>query len=162
MNQATGNGSRRPVGRVLGGASAALLFVAAIIQSEVANADHGDGGGGGFHDRGGGFHGGGSTIALGISAPCSGSEAYTHRFRGVMAIPSIPSIPSTTTGITATIPTIGISAMIPAPTITATIPTLATARSPTPDRPGTIAPTPLAIIHLSCVRQVQQFDRGVG
>jgi hypothetical protein len=52
MSQATGDGSRRAVGRVLGGASAALLFAAAIIQPEVANADDT---GGGFHGRGGGF-----------------------------------------------------------------------------------------------------------
>src|SRR5215472_5769875 len=92
-----------------------------------------------------GFTAAGSTIALRIFAPCSGSEAsYHHRFGGVMAIPSFPS---TTT---ATIPTIGITATIPAPAITATIPTLATARrpTPTPDRPGTIAPAPPAIIHL--------------
>ena len=48
MSQASGDGSRRAVGRVLGGASAALLFAAAIIQPEVANADDG---GGGFHHR---------------------------------------------------------------------------------------------------------------
>ena len=59
MSQAIRNGSRRAVGRVLGGASAALLFAAAIIQPEVANADDGVGGGGGFHGRGGEFHGGG-------------------------------------------------------------------------------------------------------
>jgi len=59
MNQVTGNGSRRAVGRVLGGASAALLFAAAIIQPHVVNADDGGGGGGGFHGRGGGFQGGG-------------------------------------------------------------------------------------------------------
>jgi hypothetical protein len=51
MSQATGNRSRRTVGRVLGAASAALLFAAAIIQPEVANADDG---GGGFHGSGGG------------------------------------------------------------------------------------------------------------
>lgn len=51
MSQATGNRSRRAVGRVLGVASAALLFAAAIIQPEVANADDG---GGGFHGSGGG------------------------------------------------------------------------------------------------------------
>jgi hypothetical protein len=44
MSQATGNGSpRRAVERVLGGASAALLFVATIIQPQVANADDGGG-----------------------------------------------------------------------------------------------------------------------
>ena len=43
MSQATGNGPRRAVGRVLGGVSAALLFAAAIIQPEVANADDGGG-----------------------------------------------------------------------------------------------------------------------
>jgi hypothetical protein len=58
MNQATGNGSRRTIGRVLGAAAAALLFAAAIIQPDVANAAHG-GGGGGFHGGGAGFHGGG-------------------------------------------------------------------------------------------------------
>ena len=51
MKKATGNGSPRAFGRVLGGASAALLFAAAIIQSEVANADDG----GGFHHRFGHF-----------------------------------------------------------------------------------------------------------
>jgi len=57
MNQATGNASRQAVGRVL--ASAALLFAAAIIQPEVANAADGDGGGGGFRGGDGEFHGGG-------------------------------------------------------------------------------------------------------
>ena len=58
MKKATGNGSPRAFGRVLGGASAALLFAAAIIQPELANADDG---GGGFHGRfhGGALHGGG-------------------------------------------------------------------------------------------------------
>lgn len=56
MNQATDNGSRRTLGRVLGHAAAALLFTAAIIQPKVANAAHG---GGGFHGGGSGFHGGG-------------------------------------------------------------------------------------------------------
>ena len=46
MNQATGNGPWWAVARVLGGASAALLFAAAIIQPEVANADDGGRGGG--------------------------------------------------------------------------------------------------------------------
>src|SRR5215469_18893511 len=59
MNQATRKGSRRAVGRVLGGASAALLFVAAIIQPEVTKADDGGDGSGGFHGMGGGFHSGG-------------------------------------------------------------------------------------------------------
>ena len=56
MNQATDNGSRRTIGRVLGHAAAALLFTAAIIQPKVANAAHDVGG---FHGGGGGFHGGG-------------------------------------------------------------------------------------------------------
>ena len=58
MKKATGNGSPRAFGRVLGGASAALLCAAAIIQPELANADDG---GGGFHGRfhGGALHGGG-------------------------------------------------------------------------------------------------------
>jgi hypothetical protein len=59
MNQATPKGSRRAVGRVLGGASAALLFVAAIIQPEVTNGDDGGGDGEGFHGRGEGLRGGG-------------------------------------------------------------------------------------------------------
>ena len=129
MSQATGNGPRRAVGRVLGGVSAALLFAAAIIQPEGPMP----------------MMAAGPTMALGISAPCSGSEASSHhRFGGVMAIPSFPSMT------TATIPTIGITATIPAPAITATIPTLATAfgPTPTPDRLGTIAPGPPAIIHL--------------
>jgi hypothetical protein len=68
MKQATGNASRRAVGRVL--ASAALLFAAAIIQPEVANAADGDGGGGGGFHGGGfhgfhGFHGGGFHHAFG-------------------------------------------------------------------------------------------------
>ena len=42
MNQATDNGSRRTIGRVLGHAAAVLLFTAAIIQPKVANAAHGD------------------------------------------------------------------------------------------------------------------------
>ena len=56
MSHATGNRSRRAVGRVLGGASA-LLFAAAINQPEVANADDGGGGfhGSGFHHRLGNF-----------------------------------------------------------------------------------------------------------
>ena len=41
MNQATGNGSRRNIGGVLGAFAAALLFAASIIQPEVANADQG-------------------------------------------------------------------------------------------------------------------------
>ena len=49
MSQATGNRSRRVVGSVLGGASAALLFAAVIIQPQVANADDGGFQGGGFH-----------------------------------------------------------------------------------------------------------------
>ena len=58
MDQATGNGSRLSIGRVLGVAAAALLFAASIIQPKVANADHG--GGGSFHDGGfAGFHHGG-------------------------------------------------------------------------------------------------------
>lgn len=81
----------------------------------------------------------GSTMPLGISAPGSGSEASTHRIGGVTPIP--------TTTITTTILSLGITATIPA-TITATIPTMTTARSPTPGRPGTIAPPPLAIIHM--------------
>ena len=124
MSQATGNRSRRAVGRVLGGASAALLFAAAIVQPEVANADDGGGGGGGFHGSGGGFHGG----------------RFHHRFRAAFGFGGIyppfwwgygyPFYPFTTTG------------------ITVTIPNLATAHSPTPGRPGTIAPTQLAIIHM--------------
>ena len=57
MKQATGNGARRAVGRVLASASAALLFAVAIIQPEVANADDGGGGfhGGRFHHRFGHF-----------------------------------------------------------------------------------------------------------
>jgi len=51
MSQATGNRSRRVVGSVLGGASAALLFAAVIIQPQVANADDGGFHGGGFHHR---------------------------------------------------------------------------------------------------------------
>ena len=47
MRQATGNGSsRRAVGRVLGGASAALLFAVAITEPQVATADDG---GGSYH-----------------------------------------------------------------------------------------------------------------
>ena len=39
-----------------------------------------------------GFKAAGSTMALGISAPCSGSEASSHHcFGGVMAIPCFPS-----------------------------------------------------------------------
>ena len=49
MNQAMGKESRRTVGRVLRGASAALLFAIAIIQPLVVNADDGSGGGRGFH-----------------------------------------------------------------------------------------------------------------
>src|SRR5690348_11333326 len=103
MSQATGNGSRRAVGRVLGGASAALLFAAVIIQPQVVNADDGGGGAGGFHGKGGGFH---------------------HRFRHFRTVFGfggiyppfwrVIAIPSTTTGITTTIPTIGITATIPA------------------------------------------------
>jgi hypothetical protein len=62
MSQAIRNESRRAVGRVLGGVSAALLFAAAIIQPEVANADDG---GEGFHASGGRFHGGGFHHRLG-------------------------------------------------------------------------------------------------
>ena len=49
MSQATGNGSsRRAVSRALDGASALLLFVAAIIQPEIASADDGGGSNHGF------------------------------------------------------------------------------------------------------------------
>jgi len=52
MSQATGKASRRAVGRVLGCASAAVLFAAvAFIQPQVANADDG----GGSHHRSGHF-----------------------------------------------------------------------------------------------------------
>jgi hypothetical protein len=51
ISQTTGNRSRRVVGRVLGAASAALLFAAAIIQPQVVNADDGEFHGGGFHHR---------------------------------------------------------------------------------------------------------------
>jgi hypothetical protein len=118
--------SRRTVGRVLGGASAALLFAAAIIQPQVANADDG----GGSHHGFGHFR---SVFGFG--------GIFPPPFWWVMAFPSFPF---TTTGI----PTIGITTTIPAPAITATIPTLATARSPTPGRLGTIAPSPLAITRL--------------
>lgn len=82
MSQATGNGSRRTVGRVLGGASAVLLFAAAIVDPKVANA----------HDGGGGFHGGveGFTAAGSISAPCSGLEASSHRFWWNFGYPFFP------------------------------------------------------------------------
>jgi hypothetical protein len=59
MNEATGDRSRRTIGRVLGSAAATLLFAAAIIQPRMANAGHNGGGGTGFHGDGGGFHGGG-------------------------------------------------------------------------------------------------------
>jgi len=137
MNQATDNGSRRTIGRVLGHAAAALLFTAAIIQPKVANAAHDVGG---FHGGGGGFHGGGFHHPLGISAAGSDSEGSMRRFGGATAIPI------TIMGITVTIPIIGLTATIPAPAITVTIPIMATARSPTPGRPGTTAPTPQAII----------------
>src|SRR5215471_12120592 len=100
-----------------------------------------------------------STMVFGISMAGPGSEGYMHRIGGVTAIPT------PTTGITATIPTINITvtilapaitgiptmditATIPARAITATIPAMATARSPRPARPGTIAPTPPAIIRM--------------
>jgi hypothetical protein len=63
MNQATGNGSRRTIGRARPGTAAVLLLVAAIIRPELANAAGDGGGGGGFHGGGfaglhhGGFHG---------------------------------------------------------------------------------------------------------
>jgi hypothetical protein len=75
MNQATDNGSRRTIGRVLGHAAAALLFTAAIIQPKVANAVHG---GGGFHGGGGGFHGGGFA---GLHGGGFHSGGFHHRFR---------------------------------------------------------------------------------
>ena len=55
MSEAAGNRSRLAVGTVLGAASAALLFAAAIIQPEVANADDGGLQGGGFHQGFGHF-----------------------------------------------------------------------------------------------------------
>jgi hypothetical protein len=58
---------RGPVGRVLRGAIAALLFAAAFIKPEVANAAHGGGGGGGFHGGGGRVHGGGFHHGFGRS-----------------------------------------------------------------------------------------------
>ena len=59
MNEATGNGSRRIIGRILEGAAAALLFAAAIIHPEAANAAHDGSGVAGSHGGGGGVHGGG-------------------------------------------------------------------------------------------------------
>ena len=135
MSQATGNRSRRAVGRVLGGSSAALLFAAAIIQPEVANADDGGFQGGGFHYRCGHFR---AVFGFGGIFPpfwwspfwwFYGSPFYDYGYYG-----NYPDHRNMAT--------------IPAPAITATIPTLAMARSPKLDRPGTIASTPLAIIHL--------------
>jgi hypothetical protein len=92
MNQATGNGFRRNVRRVLAGTAAALLFAAAIVRPEVANAGQvGDGGGGfrgggfaglhhgGFHGdavHGGGFYGGGSHHGF----------RHSHRRFGIVGI----------------------------------------------------------------------------
>ena len=79
MNQATDNGSRRTIGRVLGHAAAALLFTAAIIQPKVANAAHG---GGGFHGGGGGFHGGGFAGLHGGGFHSGGFHGHEGGFHG--------------------------------------------------------------------------------
>jgi hypothetical protein len=91
MNQATGNGSRRTVVRVLVGAGA-LLFAIAIIQPEVADDAHSGGGRGGFHCDGGGFHGGGFHHGFrhfhggfgigGIYAPYWWSYGYPYSYYG--------------------------------------------------------------------------------
>jgi hypothetical protein len=92
MNQATGNGSRWTIGRILGATAAALLLGGAIIQPEVADAaDGGDGGGrflggsGGFH--GGGFHHGfghshGGFGIVGIYAPDWWGYGYPYSYYG--------------------------------------------------------------------------------
>src|SRR5215831_16001413 len=85
-----------------------------------------------------GFRAAGLIPALCISA--ADSEGSMPHFGGVTAIPT------TITPITATTPITGITATIQAPAITATIRTMATARTPTPGRPGIIAPTPPATI----------------
>jgi hypothetical protein len=79
MNQATDNGSRRTIGRVLGHAAAALLFTAAIIQPKVANAADG---GGGFHGGGGGFHGGGFAGLHGGGFHSGGFHGHEGGFHG--------------------------------------------------------------------------------
>jgi len=56
MAQATGNGARRKIGRILAIIAAALLFAAVPFQLAVANPARG---GGGFHASGGVFRGGG-------------------------------------------------------------------------------------------------------
>ena len=58
MQQLNENRARPGIGKVLGLATAALLFAATFLQPDLAKAAHG-GGGGGFHGGGGGFHGGG-------------------------------------------------------------------------------------------------------
>src|SRR5438270_13559591 len=87
---------------------------------------------------GGGVHGGGSH---------PGSSHFRGGFVGVYApYWGVTAFPTTITAITATTAITGITATILAPAITATIPIMATARAPTPGGPGTIAPTPPAII----------------
>jgi len=56
MQQASENGARPRMGRVPGSIAAAVLFTAALCQSNLGHAGP-HGGGGGFH--GGGFHGSG-------------------------------------------------------------------------------------------------------
>ena len=58
MQQLNENRARPGIGKVLGLATVALLFAAALLQPDLAKAAHGVGGGG-FHGGGGGFHGGG-------------------------------------------------------------------------------------------------------
>ena len=53
-----------------------------------------------------------TAVVEGILAPCSGSQASFHRLGG-HRLGGFMAIPSTTTGITATIPTIGTTANDP-------------------------------------------------
>jgi len=155
MSPATDSSS---VGRVLRGATAALLFAAAIIQPKAASAAYG---GGGFHCGGGsragtgsGFHGGGFHGHGGAFHRAEfhrGSEHFGGGlgFGGIMRrIGGATAILTSTTGLMRTIPISGITVTILAAAITAPAPTMATARGPTPGSPCTIAPTPPAIIRM--------------
>ena len=141
MRAATDSSS---VGRVLRGATAALLFAAVIIQPKAASAACG---GGGFHCSGGsragtvaGFHGGGFH---------HGSKHFRSGFGfGGIFAPYWWATVIPTMVMTGTIPITSITVTIRPAAITGPAPTMATARGPTPGSPGIIAPTPPAIIRM--------------
>jgi hypothetical protein len=123
MKEATGNGSQRAIGRVLGGAATALLFAAAIIHPEVANAADDGGEVGGSHDSG--------RVSRQRVPLCFSAFPWRVRDRRDLCAVLVGGtiIPTHVTGITTTIPTMDTTATIPAPVITATMPATIPARA---------------------------------